>query len=99
MQRLGSPLTKPDQGPLFEQWIINQVYAYQSYFHVELTSNPGIKHLSGLKSILQEYPNLNAFLVCDVLVQDEIKVQDKKVLILPYAQFLENIGIYAFNLK
>ncbi len=124
-QKLSSNLSNSEKGPLFEQWIINQVTAYIHYHHLERslnywktkagvevdllvsksrkpttvieikwTSKPTTTHFSGLKSIQDEYPEIRCILVCNVITPEQHEVRGKKIEILPYADFLKNLGQY-----
>jgi len=125
LQKLTSTLSNTEKGPLFEQWLINQVIAHIHYHHLERslnywktkagvevdllvsqsrkpiaaieikwTSNPATTHFSGLKSILEEHPNIKAILVCNVLAPETRKIKGKDVEILPFAEFLTNLNQY-----
>ncbi len=55
---------------------------------IKHTSNPGPRHLTGLRSIAEEYPRLPRFLVCTVArpaLADGVRV-------CGYAQFLDELG-------
>lgn len=55
---------------------------------IKHTSNPGPKHLAGLKSIAEEYPKLDRFLVCTVARP----YVDAGIRVCNYTQFLAELG-------
>jgi predicted AAA+ superfamily ATPase len=124
-QKLSSNLSNSEKGPLFEQWVINQVIAYIHYHQLERslnywktkagvevdllvsksrkpiaaieikwTSKPTIAHFSGLKSILEEHPNINGVLVCNVMAPEKHEIRGRIIEVLPYSDFMKNMSQY-----
>jgi len=69
-----------------------------SAIEIKLTTRPNSRDFSGLKSILEEYPGLNAYLVCNAPVRETLEFRDQKIHVLPYRDFLEKSMSYAFDL-